>query len=66
MQPCEQGRVTNSVSCTGSAGRGYTCPRLDGEVTSIKVEALLLEGTEAPQDTSVEKKKDTSADRPRN
>ena len=58
MQPCEQGRVMNYVLCTGSAGRGYTCPRLDGEMTSRKIEALLLEGTEALQDTSV--------DRPRN
>ena len=48
----------NYVLCTGSAGRGYTCPCLDGEMTSRKVEALLLEGTEALQDTSV--------DRPRN
>lgn len=58
----------NYVSYTGSAGRGYTCPHLDGEVTSRKVEALLLEGTEAPQDTSVKKKKkkDISADRPGN
>lgn len=45
----------NYVSCTGSAGRGYSCPLLDGEMTNRKVEALLLEGTEALQDTSADR-----------